>query len=58
MVAVPVMVLPFTAPELAVMVLEPLARPVARPALVMATMEGFELVQVMELVTFCVLPSL
>jgi hypothetical protein len=40
------------------MVLEPLARPVARPPLVMATMEGFELVQVMELVTFCVLPSL
>ncbi len=58
MVAVPVMVLPLTPPELAVMVLEPLAIPVARPPLVMATMEGFELVQVMELVTFCVLPSL
>ena len=42
----------------AVMLLEPTAAPVARPAAVMLTVEMLELAQVAVFVRFCVLPSL
>ena len=42
----------------AVMLLEPIAFPVARPLTLMLMIAGFELTQVTVLVRFCVLPSL
>lgn len=41
-----------------VTLLEPMAKPVARPLALMLTAAEFELVQVAEFVRFCVLPSL
>ena len=38
--------------------LEPMATPVARPVALMLAVAGFELVQVAVLVRFCVVPSL
>ena len=48
-------VIPFWA---ALMLLDPMVRPVARPLALMLAVAEFELVQVAEFVRFCVLPSL
>ena len=47
-----------TAFWVALMLLEPIAAPVARPPALMLTAAGLEEVQVTVFVTFCVVPSL